>query len=283
MTCGTPCSKAFAGYDSGMDKSNKPLIVLTNDDGIRSPGLVAAAHALAPLGRVLVVAPREQLSGSGRSMPSDADLKIDTIQMIIDGENWEVFAVGGSPAQAVQHAVFVLSEGLPDLVVAGINYGENVGNGVTISGTVGAALEAASFGIPSLAVSLETDLSDHHSYSEEVDFSASLHFTRLFAELLLTVPCPHDVDVLKVDVPMNADSTSMWQVTRQSRQNYWMPVNIRETEGIKLRKHIDYETLEPDSDIAAISELGIVSVTPISIDLTSRVSLPYLEKQLRAD
>ncbi len=265
-----------------MDISYEPLIVLTNDDGIHSPGLIAAARALAPLGHVLVVAPREQQTSAGRSMPSNADVAIDALQLLVDGESWEVYSVGGSPAQAVQRALFVLSDRSPDLVVAGINYGENVGNGVTISGTVGAALEGASFGIPSLAMSLETDLSYHLTYSKEVDFSASMYFTRLFAKRLLTLSCPHDVDVLKVDVPMNADSESRWQVTRQSRQNYWTPVNLHKSEGIQLRKEIDYETLEPDSDISAISKLGIISVTPISLDLTSRVSLADFEQQLRA-
>lgn len=265
-----------------MDKSHEPLIVLTNDDGIQSPGLLAAARALAPLGRVLVVAPRDQQTCAGRSMPINADVTLESLPLLVDGENWEVYSVAGSPAQAVQRALFVLSDSHPDLVVAGINYGENVGNGVTISGTVGAALEAASFGVPSLAMSLETDLDYHLSYSKEIDFSASMYFTRMFAKCLLTLSCPHDVDVLKVDVPMNADRESKWRVTRQSRQNYWTPVNLHKSEGIQLRKEIDYETLETDSDISAISKLGIISVTPISLDLTSRVSLEDFEQQLRA-
>ena len=261
-----------------------PLIVLTNDDGINSPGLIAAASALAPLGRVLVVAPREQQTSAGRSMPASQDCAIDRMRKVIEGDNWEVYAVGGSPAQTVQRAVLVLSDRQPDLLVAGINYGENVGNGVTISGTVGAALEAANFGIPALAVSLETEVGYHLSHSEEVDFTTAMHFTRFFAERLLTVSCPHDVDVLKVDVPGSASIDTEWRVTRQARQNYWIPVNLinlNEREDVPVRKEIDYDTLEPDSDIAAISELGVISVTPISMDLTSRVSLKGFEQQLR--
>ena len=264
-----------------MSERQDALIVLTNDDGVDSPGIVAAARALAPLGRVLVVAPREQQTSSGRSMPPGADGVVHTMHKQIDSDDWEVYAVGGSPAQAVQRAVLLLSPQPPDLLVSGINYGENVGNGVTISGTVGAALEAASFGIPALAVSLETDISYHLSYSEEVDFTAAIHFTRLFAEKMLSLSCPHDVDVLKVDVPRNANIKTEWRVTRQSRQNYWVPFNLQERAGPQLRKEIDYDTLEPDSDISAISELEIISVTPISIDLTSRVSLRDFEHQLR--
>ncbi|MDP6792677.1 MAG: 5'/3'-nucleotidase SurE, partial [Anaerolineales bacterium] len=243
--------------------------------------LIAAAHALAPLGRVLVVAPREQQTSAGRSMPASQDCAIDRMRKVIEGDNWEVYAVGGSPAQTVQRAVLVLSDRKPDLLVAGINYGENVGNGVTISGTVGAALEAANFGIPALAVSLETEIGYHLSHSEEVDFTTAMHFTRFFAEKLLTVSCPHDVDVLKVDVPGSATIDTEWRVTRQARQNYWIPVNLNEPEDVQVRKEIDYSSLEPDSDIAAISELGVISVTPISMDLTSRVSLKGFEQQLR--
>jgi 5'-nucleotidase len=187
-----------------MVAAREPLIVLTNDDGVNSPGLIAAARALAPLGRVLVAAPREQQTSAGRSMPASMDGAIDALRKLIDGDHWEVYAVGGSPAQAVQRALFMLSERQPDLLVAGINYGENVGSGVTISGTVGAALEAASFGVPALAVSLEMDVHYHLSHSDEVDFTAAMHFTRFFAERLLTLSRPHDVDVLKVDVPENA-------------------------------------------------------------------------------
>ena len=159
-----------------------------------------------------------------------------------------------------------------------------MGNGVTISGTVGAALEAANFGIPALAVSLETEVGYHLSHSEEVDFTTAMHFTRFFAERLLTLSCPHDVDVLKVDVPGSASIDTEWRVTRQSRQNYWTPVNLHEQsdEAVQLSKEIDYDSLEPDSDVFAIAELGIISVTPISIDLTARVSLKNFEQQLRA-
>ncbi|SVC30255.1 uncharacterized protein METZ01_LOCUS283109, partial [marine metagenome] len=138
--------------------NNERLIILTNDDGVRSPGLVAAASALAPLGRVLVTAPREQQSGAGRSMLKSSDSNIECVSKTIDGVNWDLYSIGGTPAQVVQRGCFVVSDRLPDLVVSGINYGENLGADLTISGTVGAAWEAASYGVPALAVSLQTDM-----------------------------------------------------------------------------------------------------------------------------
>src|SRR4030067_821485 len=101
--------------------------------------------------------------------------------------------VGGAAAAAA-----------PALCGSGINYGENVGTGITASGTVGAALEAAALGVPALAVSLEVAQEYHLTYSEDVDFSAAAFFTGYFARLLLDKKFPEDAHVLKVDVPSDA-------------------------------------------------------------------------------
>ncbi|MCK6583517.1 MAG: 5'/3'-nucleotidase SurE, partial [Anaerolineales bacterium] len=162
----------------------KPQILLTNDDGIRSPGLWAAAASLSDLGFVTVTAPRDQSSGMGRSLPNTSDGIIQLERVQVNGQEWSVYAVGGSPAQSVLHGVLEVLKRKPDLVVSGINYGENVASGVTISGTVGAAMEAASLGIPALAISLETDSKYHLSYSNDVNFSVAAEFARRFARLL---------------------------------------------------------------------------------------------------
>jgi len=125
-----------------------------------------------------------------------------------------VFAIDGTPAQAVQHSLVELMPRYPDLIVAGINYGENVGTGVTISGTIGAVLEGASMGIPGLAVSLQTDPQYHHSYSTEIDFVTAEFFTRKFAQILLKVQRTPDVDVLKVEIPETATPETPWRMTR---------------------------------------------------------------------
>src|SRR5512136_2289948 len=185
----------------------KPIqILLTNDDGIQSPGLWAAAGALSQLGYVHVVAPRDQFSGAGRSLPSTSDGIITPQQMQVNGKLWTVYSVGGTPAQAILHAICEILPERPDLVVSGINYGENLGVGVTVSGTVGAAMEGAGNGVPALAVSLETDASEHLSYSTEIDFSAAAYFTTLIANMILERPLPEDVDLIKLDVPCDATS-----------------------------------------------------------------------------
>jgi 5'-nucleotidase len=256
---------------------SKKHILLTNDDGIRSPGLWAAAEALAPLGYVTVAAPRTQWSGAGRSMPYTSEGRIYAETVNVHGKAWTVYAVDGTPAQAVQHGLIELLPEHPDLIVAGINYGENVGSGVTISGTVGATLEGASFGLPGLAVSLQTEASYHLSHSTDIDFSAAAYFTQKFARLLLSLERMTDVDVLKVEVPQGATPQTPWRVTRLSRTRYYLPqkperLNLSDKGTIGYLRQIQPELLEPDSDVKALVD-GVVSVTPLSLDITSRVDL----------
>ncbi len=265
---------------------SKPQILLTNDDGIRSPGLWAAAATLASLGYVTVAAPQEQSSGMGRSLPSTSSGIIRQETLTVNGQEWTVHAVSGSPAQAVLHGALEIMPQRPALVVSGINYGENVGQGVTISGTVGAALEAAALGIPALAVSLEAAAQYHFSYSREVDFSAAAYFAALFGRLLLDKRMPQDVRVLKVDVPSSATPETPWQITRVSRQAYYLP-QIADRESwdvsgpVSYMEAVSFEHEDPDSDVYVMRVKRMVSVTPISLDLTSRVNLSDLEKELR--
>lgn len=264
---------------------NRSLILLTNDDGFSSPGLWAAAAALEPLGEVLVVAPRQQQSGAGRSMPRTLSGRIYHETVEHAGRTWQGYAVEASPAQAVLHGLLEIAPRRPDLLVAGINYGENVGVGVTISGTVGAALEGAAFGVRGLAVSIEAPRELHESYSTEVCFDVAAHFTRLFAARLLTLDLPADVDALKVDVPSDATPTTPWRITRLSRRPYYIPVK---PERVRLSDEgvmdyvlaTDLAEVEPDSDVRALVHDRAVSVTPLSLDLTSRVDFSLLARLL---
>jgi len=266
--------------------SNQPQILLTNDDGILSPGLWAAAAALEEIGYVHVVAPREQSSGTGRSMPSTSDGIIQPQQVKVNGREWTVYAVGGTPAQAVLHGIFEIVPRKPDLVVAGINYGENLGLGITVSGTVGAALEGAASGIPALAVSLETALEHHLSYSEEVDFSAAAYFTAHLGKLLMERQLPQDVKVLKVDLPAEATPETPWEVT------YLSPVRMfdvvpperkswDEPARVGYRFSDELHKAPEGSDIHTVRIKRHVSVTPLSLDLTARADFNEIEAALR--
>lgn len=265
----------------------KCQILLTNDDGIKSPGLWAAAEALSALGYVTVAAPRHQSSGMGRSLPSSSDGIISKEKVQVGGKEWTVYAVGGSPAQAVQHGLLEIMPQHPDLVVSGINYGENVATGITISGTVGAALEAASMNIPALAVSLQTTADLHHSYSTTVDFSSAAYFAAYFARLLLEKNFPDDVDVLKVDVPTHADPQTPWQLTRIAPQRYYDPLPPKrdswdQSARVRYHENMIVDEEQANTDVYVLRTKGLVSVTPLSLDMTSRVDFSDLEKQLRS-
>jgi 5'-nucleotidase len=263
-------------------------ILLTNDDGIRSPGLWAAAEALSALGYVHVVAPREQFTGAGRSLPTSTDGVVSPQQMVVNGKNWTVYAVGASPAQAVMHAMFEILPTKPDLTVSGINFGENVGSGVTISGTVGAALESAANGVPGMAVSLEVDPKHHYASdtTSPINFSVAAYFTAMFASKMLQKRFPEDVDVLKVEVPCDANARTPWKVTRLSKVSYYLPFpqerhSWDEPRPVLYRQNPEANLDRPGTDVYTLCVERQVSVTPLSLDLTSRTNLQDLENDLR--
>lgn len=259
------------------------LILVTNDDGIDSKGLWAAVETLLPLGKVVVVAPDRQWSGGGRSMPPHVSGRVRSAAREIDGVRVMAYAVDASPALAVDHGVLELTHRRPDLVVSGINYGYNLGTEVTISGTVGAALEAGAFGIPALAVSLEMDAAYHLVGDETATYVAVQAFTRRFAQKLLSRSLPADVDALSLNVPSSATPHTPWRLTRLSRHRYYVPQppdrpNGQGRPGYALID--DPHQTEIDSDIRAVVVDGVVSVTPLSLDLTSRVRRDVLSSRL---
>jgi 5'-nucleotidase len=269
------------------DTKSPPLIVVTNDDGIDSPGLRAAAQAVLPLGELLIVAPNRQHSGAGRSMPHNLTGDLVQREVKLDGRFHPAYQVDASPALAVLHALLELAPRKPSLLISGINYGENVGSDITVSGTVGAALQGAAHDLPSLAVSLQTPKETHIQPSDDVDFSAAIHFARFFARYLLEAQLPFDVDVLKLDVPSDATTETPWRLTRASRHTYFRPLSPQRS-SLTRPGLIDYEPLdnpedvESDSDIYALAVDRVVSVTPLSLDLTSRVDRASLEASLQS-
>jgi len=249
----------------------RPLILICNDDGVRSPGLLAAARALRGLGEIIVVAPREQQSSSGRAFywhKRPAQKK----WLTIGRTKIRTFGVDASPAVAMRYALLLAVPRKPSLVVSGINYGENLGSGLTISGTVGAALEAAAEGIPALAVSLETAKEFHMSHSPTIDFTTAAHWTRWMAERILAHAIPEKAPLVNINVPSDATPKTPWRVTRASRQAYFRSL-VANGRFVGYDVVVDPKTLERDSDIYAVRVERVVSVTPLTFDLTARVSL----------
>ncbi len=249
----------------------RPLILLCNDDGIFSPGLHALANAVAPLGDLLIAAPHEQQTAMGRSKPRKHDTGvIESVEIEVGGSPHPAYAIRCSPALTVAHAVTELAPRRIDLCLSGINYGENIGFSLTASGTIGAALEAASFGIPSLALSRETPLEINflHDYAP-LDWQAAMHFAAYFAERTLRDGLPDGVALLNINVPNDATAATPSRLTIQSRSNYY---NLYGSPHRTLEEpHILHETkgapaheLESNSDVMAILYDRVVSVTPMS-------------------
>src|SRR5438045_2764053 len=161
-------------------------ILVTNDDGYRSAGIHALAAALGELGEVTIVAPTTEASAIGHALTLRRPLRLEAIDD-------RVFAVDGTPTDCVNVAVTHVFNGLPDLVVSGINKGWNLGDDITYSGTVAGALEAALLGIPALAVSLK-------STRAEYEFGPAARAAAAIAEAMLRRPLPSRT-FLNVNVP----------------------------------------------------------------------------------
>ena len=259
---------------------NTPCILLTNDDGIASPGLAAAAEALLPLGRVIVAAPLEQQTSMGRAHTGNPEARFEPYPLRINGTELEAYSLEASPAAVVRHFFLALPDRKPDLVVAGVNYGENIGVSVTSSGTVGAALEAAMRGAPALAVSLETDAGAHRDYSTQ-DWSGSIHFTRFFADIVLRGGMPPGVDVLKLEVPAGASADTPWRMTRLSPFMYYHselpdPGLESRRSDVRFRKQ-DRENEPCGTDAYVVRTERAVAVTPLGLDLTAKTPLSAVQ------
>jgi 5'-nucleotidase len=222
----------------------------------------------------------------GRSLKAGDDTQLYPYDFEIPGVDIRAFHCDCTPALAVHHGLNVFfADRKPDLIITGINYGENLGTGITASGTVGAAMEGADAGVPALAVSKQTDIGDYHHYTEQ-DWTASAHFLRLFAASMLAARLPGDVDLLKLDIPDTASPDTPWRLTRLSRLPYWVtslsrPSTESRIVDTTLVIDIDPNQLDPLSDVYAITVDKVVSVTPLTLDLTARADFEVVSQLLR--
>lgn len=265
---------------SNENQVKRPKILVTNDDGIQSPAIWAMAEALTALGEVTIAAPDQQYSGAGRSYAGRTGLS-QQVPVPAGSRIHAAYSLDGTPAKAVVFGLFKLfPDQLPDLVVSGINYGENPGTCITSSGTVGAAMESAVNGIPALAVSRMVPPSEYMQHSEEIDFSAAVYFTTFFAERMLNDASFNALEMLKVDVPAEATPLTPWKMTRLSRYRYFEPVLRQREDG---SREIDYwinpehPQILPGDDVYALLHEKVVSVTPLTLDMTAPVDFQQLD------
>ena len=263
---------------------NIPFILVTNDDGIDSPGLLAAVEAARRIGSVLVAAPTTQQTARGRAMTGNRDDHFHRIDLPLTSnpedsvypvEAWHIDA---SPALTVRHALAVLCpDRTPDLAVSGINYGENLGTNITISGTIGAALQAAAQGIPALALSRQTEIHHHYAY-EELNWTDATRVTRRWIQLSVDRVAKANgampFSVLKIDIPDPCPPGTEERITRLSREPYFRSRVENPTREVPINAsrtyiEIDSSRLERDDDIHAVAVDRVVSITPLQLDFTA--------------
>lgn len=238
---------------------DRPTILLANDDGIHSAGLGAIAERLRDLGNLVVVAPDRERSTTSHSFTLDRPLRCDRVK-----ENW--FAVDGTPADCVYLGLLKLCPARPALVVSGCNHGYNLGSDIFYSGTVAGAVEAALRDVPAMALSLEWKRGMHQEPSQ---FAAAADFAHALGRAILLEGLPPGT-LLNVNVPQEPPPHGYcW--TKLGKRIYHDQVDERA--DLRGRRYYwiggpaaGYGDV-PGSDCHAV-EHGIVSVTPLDLDLT---------------
>jgi 5'-nucleotidase len=242
-----------------------PVILVSNDDGVHSDGITALAAALDTLGEVTIVAPDRERSAVSHSLTLHRPLRVAEIAP-------RRYAVDGTPTDCVNLAVNGILARRPALVVSGINKGANLGDDVTYSGTVSAAMEGTLLGIPSLAVSLLG--------REGFRFDVAAGFARRLADWVLERGLPADT-LLNVNVPAPIDGQPVrgFALTRMGRRRYGDAIVEKvDPRGKKYYwiggEELAFEDAE-GTDFHAVSQ-GLISVTPIHLDLTNYRSFEAL-------
>ena len=251
-----------------MEKSDR-LILLTNDDGIYSPGITSIYNELKQLGRVIMAAPTRQQSAVSHALSIANPLRVKEIQ---DNGELKGFAINGTPADCVKLAISELLDKKPDLVVSGINHGQNTSINVMYSGTIAGATEGLLLGIPSMAVSIA-------SHDPSTDCSGAATYAAKTAENILMNGIPENV-MLNLNIPaipekeikgikITRQSDTIWKDHYEKRTDpfgrdyYWFAGDFSITDNSE------------DTDEWAINN-GYVSLTPIHFNLTRKEMIESL-------
>lgn len=252
-------------------------ILITNDDGIQAQGLHAIRRELLGLegSAVAVIAPDSNRSASARSITTRDPLWVERIDF---GDGSHGYATDGTPVDCIRFATLGLLEFQPDLIVAGINHGSNLGDDITYSGTVAAAFEGIVQGVPAIAVSQQSSRQElDFRIGSQFDFSAAAHFTaRLIARYgddgipagtLLNINCPATADGQVEGVA----------VTKLGKRIYRDKLELEEEAGAGRRRYRIYGDdpsyeREQGTDFAAVAQ-GKISLTPVHFDLTDRTGM----------
>jgi len=249
--------------------SKKPVILVTNDDGITAPGIRALIKVMRTIGEVVVVAPDKPQSGTGHSITLDRPLRLNELK--VDGKNKE-YSCSGTPVDCVKLAVNIVMHRKPDLLVSGINHGSNSSINVIYSGTMSAAVEGALEGVPSVGFSLLS-----HSFG--ADFSVAQKYAKAIAENALKHGMPKGT-CLNVNIPnLPQDKIKGVKVCRQANANWQEEFDVRKDPYGKkyywltgVFKNFDHGD---DTDEWALAN-GYISMVPVQYDITAHHAIPLI-------
>jgi 5'-nucleotidase len=249
-------------------------ILVTNDDGVTSPGLLALVQSLAPQNKITVFTPDRNWSASGHVKTLDRPLRVKETHL---ADGFPALTTDGAPSDCVALALLGVIPDAVDLVVSGINPGENVGHDMTYSGTVTAAMEAVIGGIPAIAISLQVA----NPAPQSLDFSAAAHFAREIVQRVQRFGLPVGA-LLNVNVPpLPLDAIQGIQITRLGQRLYLDKLVSRLDPRNRPYYWIGGEPPSgvPDegTDFGALAR-GFVSITPLQLDLTDHHLLEPLRK-----
>ncbi len=253
-----------------LSPSHSPRILLTNDDGIHAPGLMALHAALCAAYPVCVVAPEVEMSAVGHAITLSSPLRVREVHK---GGDLYGYAVNGTPADCVKIAMQELFADPPEMVLSGINLGANIGVNVLYSGTVSAATEAAFLGVPAAAVSLNTRKDPDFGFAARfaVELAGYMQRTRLPAGVALNVNIPALPPEQIQGIALTRQGTARFEERFERRTDprgnlyYWLAGETFVDNGL------------PGTDARALREKRI-SITPIHYDLTSEKALAELRR-----
>ena len=244
-------------------------LMITNDDGIHSPGLAALKEALLPLGRVVTVAPDRDNSAISHALTMTRPLKLTQLAT-------DTYCLDGTPADCVAIGLSKVLGRLPDLLVSGINSGPNIGDDISYSGTVSAAIEGTMYSVPSLAVSLAGPPPQNFATAGPIirELAARILASGLPANTLMNINIPGD-DTCK-GLLVTRQGRRLWKQAVQEIQDPWGRVHYWIGGGTPL---LDSGR---DTDVYAVAN-GYVSVTPIHLDVTNHEGISYFREDLELE
>jgi 5'-nucleotidase len=249
----------------------RPVALLVNDDGIHSAGIIALREELSKDFECFVVAPNRERSGIGKALTVGEVIRVERLTT----QHGEAYSISGTPADAVLLALHKLLDEKPDIVVAGINLGPNLGiDDILNSGTLGAAMEAAIHGIPSIAISYciarEFDDDVVLQVLNDPGLGLAARIARTLARMIVDEGMPEGVDVLSINVPDYRSGVKGIRITRPSKRGY-PDIHVAREEGYAIARWdlALYPEDSEDTDVEAVRS-GYISLTPLNFSLTSK-------------